>query len=227
MKLNTSQKNGILQLSIILFVFLTLVVINQNLNITQSYLKLDQKTTALIKNQECDYLDRIEKKNSKKYYVNSLNDYTAYQIGLNVPQIDLLLKHLKNGHLIFTESEFIKITNISDSQRNEVLPKLKYPKSKNANFKKTEKDKTHKEQYLTVQYSKTDTLFKKQLSKINLNTTTARELEKQLGLPEFIAKRIINYRKHLNGYKHLNQIEKVYDILPYQVKKIKENCIIE
>lgn len=225
MKLNISQKNGLLQLSIVLLVIFCCIILNQNLNLTKSSLKLDEQTSSLLENQECEYLDWLQKKNSKKYYVNTLNDYTASQIGLNVQQIDVLLKHLKRGNLIFTESEFIKVTNISEEQRSEILPNLRYPKFKNSNSKKTEKRNQPQRQQLN--YSKTSNHTNKQFSKINLNTTTASELENQLRLPKFIAQRIINYRTHLNGYKHIDQIEKVYDILPYQVEKIKKRCVVE
>jgi len=153
---------------------------------SESNFIINKKISQQLEQQQIAYQTK-QNNFTKTYYVNSINDYSGYQLGLNTKQIDTF-----------------QSTNLKN--------KLRFPK-KRFIVKATPK-KTFKKKFFTNK-------------RFNINEITAIELETELKLPSFISKRIIKFRKYLNGYKSINQIEKVYGILPYQVDQIKKYCFIK
>lgn len=178
---------------------------------SESNFIINKKISQQLEQQQIAYQTK-QNNFTKTYYVNSINDYSGYQLGLNTKQIDTLLNYLNSGQLIFDYTTFKKITQIDSFQSTNLKNKLRFPK-KRFIVKATPK-KTFKKKFFTNK-------------RFNINEITAIELETELKLPSFISKRIIKFRKYLNGYKSINQIEKVYGILPYQVDQIKKYCFIK
>jgi len=212
LKINTIQKNGILQLAIILgFLFILLFIKNKLPNNT-SQIVLDKKLQAELDKQKLAF---SEKQNAfiKTYYVNAINDFSGYQLGLSTKQINTLFSYKKSGKLIYNLNEFQKIINADSAQLSILKNKLRFPKKKFTT-------KIPSKVFLSKKESST-------IKKFDLNKITAIQLEKELKLPSFIAKRIVRFRKYLNGYKNINQIEKVYSILPYQIERVKKHCTVK
>ena len=214
MKISNQQKNGIIQLSFLVIVFTGLTHLSKLLPKHTNQFIVDTEIEAVLNEQKCNIDNK--RNNPKKFYVNTLNDYSAYKLGLNTNQIDTLLSFLQKGKLIYTLKEFTQITSLTKKQLHKIGPQLKFPRkrsySSQSNFIK--KERFYKNKYQTSK-------------QYNLNTITAVELEDELKLPKFIAKRIVKYRKLLHGYKSIEQIENVYSILPYQVNRIKKNCYLK
>jgi len=211
LKISAQQKNGIIQLAFLLGVICLLFYINNHLPIHKPEFLINTEIQAKLDLQKTAYQTK-KNKNTKTYYVNSINDYIGYQLGLNTKQIDTLIRFLESGKLIYNLKEFQKIVQVDFNQLDILKNKLRFPKKRIIS-----------KPFIT---SKTKNKFytKKQF---NLNKVTAIQLEKELQLPTFIAKRIVKYRTYLNGYKNIEQIEKVYSILPYQIERIKNHCFVK
>lgn len=210
MKINKQHKNGIIQLSFLVIISIALLYLSKILPIHTNQFLVDTETQAILDEQKCELVTRNNKRNATKFYVNTINDYTGYKLGLNVNQIDTLLSFFETGKRLYSLKEFATLTALTNEQLQSIGPKLRFPKKKIPYKKKT--------------YPKTKF---KATKKFNLNTITAYELEQHLKLPKFIAKRVVKYRKLLKGFKNMKQIENVYSILPYQINRIKENCYLE
>ncbi len=198
-------------MSFLIVVSLALLYISKVLPSISSQFTINSEIQLELDKQKLVFEEK-RKQNSKKFYVNSINDYIGYKLGLHTDQIDRLLTYIDSGKLIYSSKQFKEITTISDTQFKAIENKLQFPKKR----KKT-KEKSLKKNKIKFHSSK----------KFDLNTVTAIQLEKDLKLPQFIAARIVKFRKLLKGYKKMEEIEKVYSILPYQTERIKKYCYIK
>lgn len=210
MKINSKYRNGILQLACLLGFTLLLIFLNGFLPNHQPQFKLDNETQTLIDTQRL--VLKQQQKFTKTYYVNNLNDYTAYQLGLSTLQIDRLLAYRKSGKLIYSMDDFKKVTLIDTIQFKKIKKQLRFPKSASNT---------------QIVSQKTTKANSKKHKRFDLNQISEIELKQEFKFPDFVAKRIIKFRKYLNGYRVMNQIEDVYGILPYQVNQIKKHCFLK
>lgn len=211
MKISNQQKNGIIQLSFLMIVSLAFLCFSKVLPSSSSQFVINSEIQSELDKQKLAFEEK-KKQNFKKFYVNSINDYIGYKLGLNTNQIDRLLTYFDSGKLVYNPKQFKKITALSDTQFQAITNKIRFPKTKPKTKKKSYKK--HKNKFHS---------FKK----FDLNTISAQQLEKDLKLPQFIAARIVKFRKLLKGYKNMEEIEKVYSILPYQTERIKKYCYIK
>ncbi|WP_010180926.1 ComEA family DNA-binding protein [Aquimarina agarilytica] len=210
MILNNQHKLGIIKLGILLGVICFLIVLyNKYANIGASFV-LNEEAQCFVDNQQL-LLAEAKSKKEYTYYVNSISDYSGYQLGLSLEQIDRLFAYREAGNRIQTEADFKKVTNINEAHLDTIRQFLRYPKKIFIKIKKGQ--------------WKTKPIMLKQ--KLEMNTVTAIELQQKLKLPEFLAKRIVKFRSSLNGFDSLKQLEKVYGILPYQLKRIKANGFLK
>lgn len=198
-----SQRNGILFLFVILFsVQLALYFIDFSSNED-----LNDQEFALIQ-LKVDSLKTIEKTAPKtKIYTfnpNYLSDFKAYQLGLTTEQIDRLFTYREKGKFVNSVAEFQEITGVNDSLSAIISPYFKFPKW----IKKKASDKE---------------IFKKEVlpSEVkDLNTATTEELQSVSGVDLKMAKRIIAYRKLLQGYSSNEQLYEVYYLKKQTARKI-------
>ena len=198
-------------MAFLIVVSLALLCISKVLPSPSSQFTINPEIQSELDKQKLAFEEK-KKQNFKKFYVNSINDYIGYKLGLNTHQIDCLLTYFDSGKLVYTSKQFKEITTLSDTQFRAIENKLLFPKKR----RKTKK-KSHKKYRNKFHSSK----------KFDLNIITALQLEKELKLPQFIAARIVKFRKLLKGYKNMEEIEKVYSILPYQTERIKKYCYIK
>ncbi len=206
MKFNRQHKLGIIKLGALLGVIYFLIVLYKNVPPKKAAFVLNNEAQCFVENQQA-LLAEAETEKVFTYYVNSISDYVGYQLGLFPDQIDRLLAYRNAGNLIYTVKDFEKVTSIDPNQLDSIKSFLKFPKQK---FQKPKK----------LKQKSTSIVLKE---KLEMNTVSAKELQEKLKLPDFIARRIVNFRTSLNGYKSMDQLEKVYGILPYQLKRIRVN----
>ncbi len=211
MKINSLQKNGLLQLATLLFVVFLLFLLKKNYPISTTKFALDTQTQELLDQQKTAYLSK-KSKPLKSYYVNTITDYSGYQLGLSTEQIDRLLAYQKTNKTIYTLAQFKKVTQINTLQLNTIKNKLRFPKKQLYTYPKKN--------------SYTKNTINTNIKRYNINTITSKQLIHEFKLPSFIAERIIKFRYSLNGFNNINQIDKVYGIRSYQVDRIKKQCFI-
>ncbi len=200
-RLNSRQRNGIfLLISIILI--LQYIYFFVDLSPKE---KINTETEDIQKFQnEIDSLKKIKNQTTVKIYPfnpNYLTDYKAYQLGMNVEEIDRLFAFRKKGKFINSAKEFQKVTLISDSLLQVMLPYFKFPEWVNQKEKKQNKK---------VQPVK----------KEDLNKVTEEQLQQISGIGSKLSKRIIRYRKLLQGFTFNDQIYEVYGLNRETAKKI-------
>ncbi len=197
---NKSQRNGILLLIIIIFILQLIYVFvdfsnNDILNYDVSEIERYQAQIDSLKKEQ-------KEKNKAKIYrfnPNFLTDFKAYQLGLNVEEIDRLLAYRKTGKYVNSTQEFQKITGVNDSLLHAISPLFKFPEWVNTKQKaKTSPKPISKNRKITNPKTK------------DLNLATINDLKAIDGIGEKLAKRIITYRKLLQGYTFNYQLYEVY-----------------
>ncbi len=197
---NKSQRNGILLLILIIFILqLTYVFVDFS---NRDILNLDVSEINLFQSQIDSLKKEKKEKNKIKIYrfnPNYLTDFKAYQLGLNVEEIDRLLRYRKTGKYVNSAQEFQKITEINDSLLHVISPLFKFPEWVNTNQKSKTSQKS---------ISKNSKIANTKIK--DLNAATTNDLMAIDGIGEKLAKRIITYRKLLQGYTYNYQLYEVY-----------------
>ncbi|MEN8123694.1 MAG: helix-hairpin-helix domain-containing protein [Bacteroidota bacterium] len=185
------QRNGILFL-VLIIVALQLIYFFVDFSNNKSI----NSNSEEIQNyqDQIDSLKQVKKDTFPKIYPfnpNYLTDFKAYQIGLKVDEIDKLFNHRNSGKFVNSAKEFQEITGVSDSLLAVISPYFKFPEwiVSNKIQKKTKE---------------------KNIIKKDLNLATEEQLKTIDGIGEKLAKRIIAYRKSLNGYSFDQQLYEVY-----------------
>ncbi|WP_219007432.1 helix-hairpin-helix domain-containing protein [Aquimarina litoralis] len=175
---------------------------------------------------------RVEANNKKKAYKlkpfnpNFITEYKAYVLGLSVNELNKLLEYRKKDKWINSKQDFKKVTGVSDSLLTVIAPLFKFPDW--VNRSKNQTSYSRKKKFPEKSFAE----------KGDLNIVAAKELQETIGVPDFIAERIIARRVELNGFvsdiqlkdvkglynnKH-NKILLLYTVkTPLQINKININ----
>jgi len=195
---NKRQRNGI-------FFLLIIIVSLQSLfffvDFSSDEINDIDTTEFLIFQKELDSLTENENKTkSKKLYPfnpNFITDYKGYQLGMSVEEIDRLHSFRSKGAYVNSKKEFQKVTQINDSLLKEISPFFKFPSWVNANNGKEKK------------YKRSEEI---PLNKKNINLASANEFTSIKGIGEKLAKRIVDYRKKLQGFSFNEQLYEVWGL---------------
>ncbi|MBW1295053.1 helix-hairpin-helix domain-containing protein [Aquimarina litoralis] len=219
-------RNGILLLSLLIFsLILVLYFFPNGENNTDNFVELAEYQTQI------DVL-RVEANNKKKAYKlkpfnpNFITEYKAYVLGLSVNELNKLLEYRKKDKWINSKQDFKKVTGVSDSLLTVIAPLFKFPDW--VNRSKNQTSYSRKKKFPEKSFAE----------KGDLNIVAAKELQETIGVPDFIAERIIARRVELNGFvsdiqlkdvkglynnKH-NKILLLYTVkTPLQINKININ----
>ena len=146
----------------------------------------------------------------RNFNPNYLTDFKGYRIGLSPEQIDRLLAFRASGRFLHTAQEFQQVTGISDSLFSQVSPYLQFPSRKIRSGRGAEKRNT------TVYTSTTDRILG------DLNMANATELLAIPGVDEQLARRIVSYRKLIQGFREEGQLLEVYHLDKATAQRILE-----
>jgi len=209
------QRNGI-------FLLLLIIIILQcayfYLDFSSEDIQVDN--IELLKFQkEIDSLKQVKLEESKpKVYPfnpNYITDFKGASLGMSNEEIDRLLAFRKQDKWINSTKEFQEITQVSDSLLNVISPYFKFP----------EWVTNPKRSNTTNNYnSKPKTFAQKQ----DLNTATAKDLQKVNGIGEYYSKAIIKLRNTFpGGFIADVQLQDVYGLKPEVIEKITSEFTVK
>ncbi len=212
-ELDSRQRNGIL--------LLVMVVI---LSWSAYYfieVPVDFKSNALNEHELLQFEARIDSIARRKdslakpkiypFNPNFITDYKGYTLGMQVAEIDRLLRFREGGKWINSAADFQQVTGVSDSLLAVIAPYFKFPEW--VNEPKAENRFIKNESAVSI-------------PKNDLNAVVFNELIKLDGIDHAIAKRIIDYRRKLGGFLDDRQLYDVYGISKQQVSVLQDNFAV-
>ncbi|PKV49911.1 DNA uptake protein ComE-like DNA-binding protein [Aquimarina sp. MAR_2010_214] len=208
-EIHSRFRNGIFLLSIILFIML----IGYYFYPKSPSSKHDFAELISFQKQ-IDSLKSIAEQQKKEYRLqpfnpNFISDHKGYKLGLSARELDRLHTYRKDNKWINSITDFKKVTQVSDSLLAVISPLFKFPEwTKKSNAAANRK--YPKKKYPVKTFSQ----------KKDLNTVSSEELEQSIGLPDFVADRIIRYRNSVGGFTLDIQLEDVHGLYDYQKDKI-------
>ena len=127
LELTPQYKNGIIKLAVLLVLLCFFIAFFKWYPISEPAFVVNEDLQCKIDNQK---LIEEELKANKvyKYYVNSINDFQGYQLGLSTYEIDSLLVFQKKGKLIYDIEQFQKITGVRKKLLDSMAPFLVFAK---------------------------------------------------------------------------------------------------
>ncbi len=210
------QRNGI-------FLLILFIIILQC-----AYFFIDAPSEEIIVNQkelekfqnEIDSLKLVELERRKPktfpFNPNYITDFKGASLGMSNEEIDRLHVYRKQNKWINSVKEFQEITKVSDSLLNAISPYFKFP-----DWVTKPKQRINS----VVYYNSTPKTF---AQKQNLNTVTAKQLQKVNGVGEVLSMRIIKYRnKFVDGFIDDVQLQDVYGLTPELINKITNQFTVK
>lgn len=203
---NRSQQNGI-------FVLVAIIVVLQLIYFFYPFSSEEpidpQEEEIVLKLQRS--IDSLKLVASEKESVetlpfnpNFISDHKGYLLGMSVTEIDRLHEHREKNLWVNSAEEFQEVTGVSDSMLKILAPAFRFPEFRQ---KTSEENKVSK------------MTFSAPLSKADLNTATAEELQQVNGIGEKLSARILNYRNSLGGFRGDLQLYDVYGLSPEVVQR--------
>jgi competence ComEA-like helix-hairpin-helix protein len=204
MKLNLSQRSGLIFLLVILGSVQAYIWFKNDAYVAQD--------VALPKNLQriqlkIDSLKAAAPKRDTIYPFNPnyLTDYKGYQLGMSLEEIDKLMAFRKTGKFVNSAREFQQVTAVSDSLLDAISPYFKFPDWVVAAQKSASKNR----------FSNTNTSnnkLKEETPKTDLNTATAEDLKTVYGIGEKLSVRIVAFREKIGGFAADFQLYDVYGL---------------
>ncbi len=210
------QRNGI-------FLLILFIIILQC-----AYFFIDAPSEEIIINQkelekfqnEIDSLKLVELEKRKPktfpFNPNYITDFKGASLGMSNEEIDRLNAYRKQNKWINSVKEFQEITKVSDSLLNAISPYFKFP-----DWVTKPKQRVNS----VVYYNSTPKTF---AQKQDLNTVTAKQLQKVNGVGEVLSMRIIKFRnKFVGGFIGDVQLQDVYGLTPELINKITNQFTVK
>ena len=203
---NRSQQNGI-------FVLVAIIVVLQLFHFFYPFSSEEpidpEEEEIVLKLQQS--IDSLKLAAAEKELVeilpfnpNFISDYKGYQLGMSVAEIDRLHGYREKNQWVNSAEEFQEVTEVSDSLLKILSPSFRFPEFRQ---KTSEENKVSKN------------TFSAPLSKADLNSSTAEELQQVNGIGEKLSVRIVNYRNSLGGFRGDLQLYDVYGLSPEVVER--------
>ena len=207
MELTNQYKSGLLKLAALLGLLCFFIMLSYWWPRSQPSLVLDEEAQCFVSNQEL-ILTEVQPKKKYTYYVNSINDYAGYRLGLSLTELDNLFNYREKGSKIYTLKEFQEISKIDGAKLDSIKHLLVFPK-----YRPKKKSSTNVIKPLANKSYGYD-----------INKVTSGQLYMKLGLPSVIANRIIKYRNRLKVFRSMEELEDVYDITETHLNLLKTHC---
>ena len=207
-KFTKGQRSGIFLLLLIIFIMQSLYYFvdfsSKDVSVNKDELNAFQNEIDSLRFVE------IESQQTKifPFNPNYITDYKGYTLGMTPDEIDRLLKFREQNKWVNSAKQFQDVTKVSDSLLNSISPYFKFPEWV-TNPKPTSSFKYQND------IPKTFT------QKTDLNTATAKQLQRINGIGEKLSDRIIKFRnKFEGGFIDDVQLQDVYGISPEVLQRL-------
>lgn len=209
------QRNGIFLLVLIIVI---LQCVYFYLDFSSEDVQVDNKELLKFQN-EIDSLKQVKLEEDKPkmfpFNPNYITDFKGASLGMSNQEIDRLLAYRKQNKWINSTKQFQDVTQVSDSLLKVISPYFKFPewvtttKPSNTSYNYNKKPKTFAE-------------------KQDLNTATAKDLQKVNGIGAFYSERIIKLRNSFpGGFIADVQLQDVYGLTPEVIEKITKEFTVK
>lgn len=189
------QRKGVFLLLLVIVVIQLLYWKSAELKKTELVSIIDFKMDSTIK-------VRIQEKKSKlllqPFNANYMTEYRAYVLGLSSEELHRLETFRASNNYLYSLEDFQNISGVDDTLMVFLKPYLKFSKKKDDSI---------------------DNLF--QLKLKNINTATDESLKEIYGIGDVLSKRIVAYRKSINGFKSMDDLYNVYGLDSLVVARVK------
>jgi len=196
---NRSQQNGIFLL-VIIIVVLQLIYHFVDFNSSEVSQKTNSQNLVAVQHSIDSLKAKAQKSDSIKLYPfnpNYITDYKGYVLGMSTEEIDRILEYRKKDKWVNSVDEFQKVTGVSDSLLKNISPYFKFPNWVNQNRSSAAKGKINN---------------KSVVSKSDLNTASAEDLQKVNGIGGVLSGRIVKYRTKIGGFLSDIQLKDIYGL---------------
>ena len=167
---------------------------------SELYLKFQNEITHQLALNEINSSPKIYPFNP-----NFITDYKGYKLGMSSEEINRLLLYRAKNKWVNSAKEFQNVTKVSDSFLNKISPNFKFPNWVN-------------------KLNKIPNTFDRSVAfkeKIDLNITTANELQKVYGVGAVLSSRIIKLRNSfIGGFISDIQLQDVRGLTPETIENI-------
>ncbi|BAO55475.1 helix-hairpin-helix domain-containing protein [Nonlabens marinus] len=164
--------------------------------------------------KKVDSLKRIAARKKDTIYPfnpNYINDFRAYQIGLDEAQLLRLSRFRESGKFINSPAQFQQVTEVSDQWLDSIAPYFKFPDWVNNP---------------RPSYSKNLSFADKKITASNLNTASQEQLKAVFGIGPALSTRIIEQRQKLNGFVDMQQVREIYGLSDSTMIQLRKHFFI-
>lgn len=218
MPISKRNRRGVLLLSAILLVIIysprILAGLTKNKHLKYSIEELDLVEKEVLESRTIKKNSTINSKRSrfvrpkKKFDPNCYTKSEWISLGLSEKQADVVLRFTEHG--VDSNDDLQKIFVISDELFELIKDSTYYPSKIDR-----QGELNSKEQLVTI-----DKFI------VDLNTATNEELIKLVGIGDYYAEKIIEYRNRLGGYNRPEQLLDLWKFTPEKLEKIREQIVI-
>lgn len=209
LKFSKGHYFGITALLVLIGIIQLLIFWNKN-SVSDASVSTKDEKKWIVSQNEVDSLKKVSQENTNKIYPfnpNFISDYKGYKLGMTLEQIDKLHHFRKQNKYVNSNTEFQKLTGVSDAWMKQYAPYFKFPDW--VTNKTNDKYQTNFEN----KYPK----FEKKEVKIvvqDINTANQVELEKVYMIGEKMAQKIIAEREKFGGFVDMEQLSFIWGISP-------------
>lgn len=138
---------------------------------------------------------------------NYISDYRAYFLELSPEEIDRLHHYRTQGKWVNSAAQFQAITKVSNEWMIRFSPYFEFPFSRKQKAKSTNNPVV--------------------LQRFDLNTVSAKSLQRIHGIGPVLSERIVKYKNYLKAFSNLDQLREVYGLSPEVLERLDRQVFID
>ena len=142
---------------------------------------------------------------------NLLSKEDWIKIGVSEKTASAIEKYRSKGGMFHTGTDLLRIYHFDSALYNQISGYLIFPA-------KPVKQNEIKKKYVE---------FKKEIYKMELNSSDTSELEKLPGIGKILANRIIKYRSILGGFYQIEQLTEIYGLTTETFTKVNSKIVLD
>ncbi|TVZ55698.1 helix-hairpin-helix protein [Lutibacter sp. Hel_I_33_5] len=200
------QRNGIFFL-LLLIIVLQLIYVYVDFSTDDLEGVNQPELIAFQKQIDSLKIIELEKRKPKIYPFNPnyITDFKGYQLGMSTEEIDKLHAFRNTNKFINSKNQFQRVTKVSDSLLSVISPYFKFP---DWVIKRNLEKKNTKENFISNFKEKKNTK-KGEIVKLNINTSTFKEVLKIPEIDYELCRKIFDYRDEVAELQDISELKKI------------------